>query len=162
MTTLTRPEAEDLLFHEARLLDERRFDQWLALFTDDCHYWVPCGQGEDPGLITHLVYDDRSQLEDRLWQLQQPRHSSQSPPSLTSHLIANVQVDDSGDRHATVRSSFVVHELRKTQGGEGEPRSFAGHYEHLLRREDSEWKIETKKVWLLGRDLPVFNLTFIL
>jgi hypothetical protein len=56
----------------------------------------------------------------------------------------------------------VVYELRKTQGGEGEPRSFAGHYEHLLRREDSEWKIETKKAWLLGRDLPVFNLTFIL
>jgi hypothetical protein len=73
-----------------------------------------------------------------------------------------VQVDDGGDGHATVRSSFVVHELRKTQGGEGEPRSFPGRYEHHLRREDGAWKIATKKVWLLGRDLPVFNLTFIL
>jgi 3-phenylpropionate/cinnamic acid dioxygenase small subunit len=162
MAELTRTEAEDFLFHEARLLDERRFEEWLALFTSDCRYWVPCGQGEDPGLVTHLVCDDRSQLEDRLWQLQQPRHSSQSPPSRTSHIIGNVQVDHAEDGAVAVHSSFVVHELRLMQGGEGEPRAFAGHYDHLLRRNGDAWQIQMKKVWLLGRDLPVFNLTFIL
>jgi 3-phenylpropionate/cinnamic acid dioxygenase small subunit len=162
MGTLTRVEAEDFLYEEARLLDDRRFDEWLALFTADCRYWVPCGQGEDPGLVTHLVYDDRSQLEDRLWQLQQPRHSSQSPPSRTSHLVSNVQVSTAGDGIAAIRSSFIVHELRVTQGGEGEPRAFAGHYDHVLRWDGSAWRIEMKKVWLIARDLPVFNLTFIL
>jgi benzoate/toluate 1,2-dioxygenase subunit beta len=162
MGGLTRAEAEDFLFHEARLLDERRFAEWLELFTDDCRYWVPCGQGEDPGLVTHLAYDDRPQLEDRVWQLQQPRHSSQSPPSLTSRLVSNVQVDHREAARVTVRSNFVLYELRKLQAGEGEPRSFAGFTEHSLRREGTGWKIELKKVWLLNRDLPVFNLTFLL
>jgi 3-phenylpropionate/cinnamic acid dioxygenase small subunit len=162
MGTLTRADAEDFLFYEARLLDERRFAEWLGLFTADCHYWIPCGQGEDPGVVTHLVYDDRSQLEDRVWQLQQPRHSSQSPPSLTTHLISNVQVDNSEEARATLRSNFVLYELRRMQGGEGEPRSFAGFTEHFLRLDGTDWKIEMKKVWLLNRDLPVFNLTFLL
>ena len=32
---------EQFLVHEARLLDEARFDEWLALFTADGWYWVP-------------------------------------------------------------------------------------------------------------------------
>jgi 3-phenylpropionate/cinnamic acid dioxygenase small subunit len=27
------------LYREARLLDERRFREWLALLTDDLRYW---------------------------------------------------------------------------------------------------------------------------
>ena len=32
---------QQFLFSEARLLDERRFDDWLALFSDDAIYWMP-------------------------------------------------------------------------------------------------------------------------
>lgn len=162
MATLSRPEVEDFLYREARLLDERRFDEWLGLFTPDGHYWVPCGLGEDPGLATHLVYDDRAQLEDRIWQLQQPRRFAQNPPSMTTHLISNVEVEGGADSRPTVRSSFVVYEMRKTQAGRGEPRSFAGRYEHHLRWEDEQWRIGLKKVWLIDRDLPIYNLTFLL
>lgn len=45
---ITRQEAEAFLFREARLLDERRLDDWLALFTDDSRYWIPSGAGADP------------------------------------------------------------------------------------------------------------------
>ena len=162
MPVLTRPEAEDFLYQEARLLDERQFDAWLALFTDDAHYWIPSGRGEDPGLEAHLAYDNRSQLQDRIWQLQQPRHSSQNPPSLTTHLVSNVQVQPQGDGRMQLHSSFIVYELRKAQGGSGEPRSFAGRCEHLLRWENDAWRIERKKVWLLNRNLPIFNLTFLI
>ena len=162
MPELTRAEAEDFLFEEARLLDDRQFDAWLALFTDDAHYWIPSGRGDDPGLEAHLAYDDVSQLKDRVWQLQQPRHSSQSPPSLTSHLIGNVQVRPGDGDQIEIVSSFIVTELRKAQGGSGEPRSFAGRCEHLLRRENGVWRIACKKVWLLNRDMPIFNLTFLL
>lgn len=160
--TLTRQEAEDFLFREARLLDERKFDDWLSLFTQDAHYWIPCGQGEDPGLVTHLVYDDRTQLEDRVWQLQHPRRSAQNPPSMTSHLISNVQVENGPDGQVTVDSVFVVHELRKMQGGVGDERAFGGHYRHTLRWEDGAWRISLKQAWLLGRDMPISNLTFLL
>ena len=38
---LLQHEVEQFLYHEARLLDERKFDDWLALLTDDIHYWMP-------------------------------------------------------------------------------------------------------------------------
>ena len=161
MPALTRPEAEDFVYHEARLLDERQFDAWLALFTADGRYWIPCGRGQNPGLETQLAYDDLAQLRDRVWQIQQPRHSSQSPPSLTTHLISNVQVESGGDERAQILSSFIVSELRKVQSGSGEPRTFAGRCEHLLRWENGSWHIECKRVLLLSRDLPIFNLTFL-
>ncbi len=162
MPELTRAEAEDFLYQEARLLDERRFDAWLALFTADGRYWIPSGRGDDSGLEAHLAYDNLTQLKDRVWQLQQPRHSSQSPPSLTTHLVSNVQVEPHADGRMQLYSSFVMYELRKAQGGSGEPRSFAGRFEHLLRWEAYSWRIECKKAWLLNKDLPIFNLTFLL
>ncbi len=158
---LTRAEAEDFLYREARLLDERRFEEWLALFTHDGRYWVPCGTGQESSPVTHLVYDDRAQLEDRVWQLQHPRHSSQNPSSQTTHLVSNVEVGGA-DGSPALRSSFVVYELRRTQTGQGEPRPFVGRCEHLLRWEDGGWRIVEKKIWLISRDLPIANLTFLL
>ena len=34
-------EIEELLYREAHLLDEHRFDEWLDLFTDDVEYVIP-------------------------------------------------------------------------------------------------------------------------
>src|SRR5262245_51119763 len=44
--TVTLAECEQLLILEARLLDEARFDDWLALFTPDAWYWVPSQPGQ--------------------------------------------------------------------------------------------------------------------
>ena len=162
MVELKRAEAEEFLYQEARLLDDRRFEEWLALFERDCQYWIPCGREETAGPITHLVHDDRAQLEDRVWQLQQPRHSSQSPPSITTHLVSNVQVETGDDGFAAVHSSLLVYEMRMTQGGAGAPRAFVGRCEHRLRWDDGQWRIASKTVWLLDRDLPIYNLTFLL
>src|SRR5262249_14385542 len=38
---------ERFLLHEARLLDEGKFDDWLALFTPDAWYWVPSEPDQD-------------------------------------------------------------------------------------------------------------------
>lgn len=162
MAPLTRPAAEAFLYREARFLDEGRFDEWLALFTEDAHYWVPCAEGADPQLTTHLVYDDHRQLEDRVWQLRHPRRVSQGPPSLTTRLISNVEVENVASSEALVRSSFALHEVRRVQGGRGDQRTFAGRCQHLLRYEAGELRIVCKTVWLVNRDLPISNLTFLL
>ena len=40
---------EQFLYHEARLLDLQRYEEWLELFTPDASYWVPLEQGQrDP------------------------------------------------------------------------------------------------------------------
>src|SRR4051812_13028370 len=54
------------LEHEARLLDEAKFDDWLALFTADAWYWVPSEPGQsNPHDTVSLIYDDRRLLETR-------------------------------------------------------------------------------------------------
>ena len=61
-----RQDCEDFLLHEARLLDEARFDEWLALFTPDAQYWVPSEpKQQSPHDTVSLMYDDRRLLETR-------------------------------------------------------------------------------------------------
>lgn len=38
---LLKEEIEELLYREAELLDERRYEDWLDLFTEDARYWMP-------------------------------------------------------------------------------------------------------------------------
>ncbi|HWM76977.1 MAG TPA: aromatic-ring-hydroxylating dioxygenase subunit beta, partial [Methylomirabilota bacterium] len=38
---LLKQEIESFLYREADLLDERRYEEWLELFTEDAHYWMP-------------------------------------------------------------------------------------------------------------------------
>ena len=91
--------------HEARLLDEAKFDDWLALFTADGWYWVPSEPGQDnPHDTVSLIYDDRRLLETRVRRLASPRMYSQEPRSRTSRIVANVTIEDAEGRAATVRS----------------------------------------------------------
>jgi biphenyl 2,3-dioxygenase beta subunit len=38
---LLQYEIEQFYYTEAALLDDRRFGDWLALFAEDAHYWMP-------------------------------------------------------------------------------------------------------------------------
>src|SRR2546421_7432414 len=107
---------ERFLQHEARLLDEGKFDDWLALFTPDGCYWVPSEPGqENPFDTVSLIYDDRRLLETRVRRLASPRIYSQEPRSRTSRMVGNVTVEDiAADQSAcTVRSKFVLIENRR-------------------------------------------------
>src|SRR6202165_4505417 len=90
-------ECEQFLIHEARLLDEARFDQWLSLFTSDAWYWVPSEPDQaNPRDTISLIYDDRRLLETRVRRLASPRLYSQEPPSRTSRMIGNVTIEETG------------------------------------------------------------------
>ena len=157
MPILTRSEAEDLLYREARLLDDRRYREWLELFGENATYWIPCnGEGTDPEREITLVYDDLPKLSDRVERLTSGMAHAQTPPSHTKRLISNVEVGNSTDDAATVSSGFILCELRR-----GRERVFAGRYEHSLRRVEGNWKIATKKVVLINNDEVIDNLTFI-
>lgn len=156
-------EAEQLLFEEAARLDDRRLDEWLDLFTDDAHYWLPMG-AEDPQREPSLVFDDRARMEERVFRLMDTAAYSQMPPSRTQHDISNVRILGEHDGVVRVACHLVVHEVRigdPSQIGLGVPRSIAGRCEYGLRRVGDAWLIEEKIVRLLGRELPQYNLTFI-
>src|ERR1700732_1005903 len=87
---------EQFLLHEARLLDDGKFDAWLALFTPEAWYWVPSEPDQaDPVETVSLIYDDRRLLETRVRRLASPRMYSQEPRSRTSRIVRNVTSEDS-------------------------------------------------------------------
>ncbi|MGH7838393.1 MAG: aromatic-ring-hydroxylating dioxygenase subunit beta [Candidatus Binataceae bacterium] len=157
MARLERAQAEDLLYAEARLLDEGRYADWLNTLTDDVTYWVPMGgDGADPAQAISIIYDDPARLRDRVARLATGLAHAQNPPSKTRRLIANVQIEETADGAAKVASGFILYELRR-----GRERIFAGRYEHQMRLEDGCWKIAAKKAILVNNAEVIDNLTFI-
>jgi 3-phenylpropionate/cinnamic acid dioxygenase small subunit len=157
MSSLGRQQAEEILFEEARILDDRRYDEWFAMLTDDAIYWVPCnGEGLDPNREISLVYDDHARLRDRIDRLGSGVAHAQNPPSKTCRLISNVQLEQTADDAASITSAFFLYELRHTR-----QRVFAGRYYHRLRFEGGRWKIASKKAVLINNDEVIDNLTFI-
>ncbi len=146
---------EAFLVHEARLLDDGRFDEWLALFTADARYWVPSQPNqESPYDTVSLMYDDRRLLETRVRRLADPRIYSQEPRSRTSRIVTNVTLEPSrGEPGLLVRSKFILVEYRReTQ------RLFAGTYLHRLVGEGDDTRIAMKRVDLVNCDAPLDGL----
>jgi 3-phenylpropionate/cinnamic acid dioxygenase small subunit len=162
--SLTRAEAENLLFREARLLDERRFDEWLAMFADECLYWVPTTEADSP-LEPSLIYDDRARLEERVYRLQDTRAYAQRPPSRTQHNVSNVEVaGPDPDGAVEARCNLLLVELREgdaSQSGLGNQRLLAARC-HYIFVGGPNWRIRQKKLLLIDRDLAHHNLSFIL
>lgn len=149
--------AEEFLYHEAALLDDRRFEEWLTLFDEDALYWIP--QGDEPDPIHHvsIAYDDRRRLRERVLRLASGFAHSQDPPSRTCHLIANVRSEPAGDEELEVASTLLVAEVRRNV-----QQIYAGHVRHrLIAREDS-FLIRRKVVRLVNSDVPLGNLSFLI
>ncbi|MDR7521907.1 MAG: aromatic-ring-hydroxylating dioxygenase subunit beta [Armatimonadota bacterium] len=162
---LTAEEAERFLFAEARLLDERRFEEWEALFTDDGVYWLPIDPDRDPSQAVAIIYDDRRRLHERVYRLTKTPVLDQNPPSRTIRFVSNVEVTDGeGAGEAVVHCRQLIAEMRP--GGPGQeglnaPRLFAARCQYRLRQVGGAWKIALKQVVLLTSDEPQYNLSFI-
>jgi ethylbenzene dioxygenase subunit beta len=150
---LDAPLCEQFLVHEARLLDDGRFDEWLALFTAGAWYWVPAAPDQDnPFDTVSLIYDDRRLLETRVRRLASPRIYSQEPRSRTSRMVGNVTVEEAETDHSacTVRSKFLVVENRRDS-----QRLFGGTAFHRLVQTDGGLRIAWKRVNLVNCDAPL-------
>jgi benzoate/toluate 1,2-dioxygenase beta subunit len=151
---------EQFLYHEARLLDQKRWDEWLALFTDDGMYWVPLSHGQDDP-INHasLFYEDSMLRQMRAKRLQEDRVFSQQPPAYAIHLIGNTVVQPvTGDIDVIVaHSNFHLLEWRKS-----EQRILGGQQTHELERYEATFRIRLKRVDLVNCDAPQESLQFFL
>lgn len=146
---------EQFLLHEAQLLDEGKFDDWLALFTPEAWYWVPSEPDQaDPAETVSLIYDDRRLLETRVRRLASPRMYSQEPRSRTSRMIGNVTVEDADNTSCTVRSKFMMIEYRREQ-----QRLFGGTMLHRLILNSGRIMIAWKRVNLVNCDAPLDGIT---
>jgi 3-phenylpropionate/cinnamic acid dioxygenase small subunit len=157
-----RAEVEQLLFLEARLADESRYEEWLALMTDDVRYWVPAGRADyDPDTRISFVNDNRSRLETRVRQLLTGVRYAQTPPSPMRRVISNLEIETSDDDGTiTAGSNFVLYEL--SAQATNELRIWAGRATHRIRRLDGELRIARKTVELVNASQPLPTLAFLL
>ena len=147
---------ERFLVHAARLLDEARFDEWLALFTADAWYWVPSQPNQkSPRDTVSLIYDDRRLLETRVRRLMSPRIYSQEPRSRTSRIVANVTIEEAAAEGSacTVRSKFQLLEYRRNA-----QTAYAGTSFHRLVRVGDDIRIAWKRVDLVNCDAALEGL----
>jgi len=153
-----RAQIADFLYEEAALLDERRFEEWLELFTEDAVYWIPqAADAPDPGRDVSIAYDDRRRLHERVLRLSTGFAYSQDPPSRTSHLVGNIRVTGEAHGALEIASSLIVAEVRR-----GAQHLYAGRVEHALVPAGDGYRIRRKVVRLVNSDVPLGNLTFLI
>ncbi|HZQ73083.1 MAG TPA: aromatic-ring-hydroxylating dioxygenase subunit beta [Burkholderiales bacterium] len=147
-----REEVEALLLREARLLDERRFAEWLELYAEDALYWVPTRpEHRSPADGLALFHESRALLEIRVARLQRADMHVQSPPARTLHQVSAIEVSASSEPgwQTEARSALVVAECREARS-----RWFAGRALHGLRRTPAGLRIALKRVDLIDSDRP--------
>lgn len=155
-------QVQELLHLEARLLDERRFDEWLDLFTDDARYSLPILSPDDPREPS-IIRDSKAGMEERVYRLTRTLAHAQNPPSRTQHDVTNVEVGPSIEGELEVLCNQTVHELRTGDAfhvGLAEPRLFAARCRYVVVPGDG-WRIREKTCLLLDREYPQYNLTFV-
>lgn len=150
-------EIEQFLYREARLLDAGQFDAWLALFTDDVHYWVPTRETRDQREASirqagelSFFEDDKQFLVARVKRFATGLAHAEQPPSRTRHMVMNVEIVEEEPEALEVCSNIVVFQSRY----EKSEHSFVGKREDRLRKIDREWQIARRKVVLDHTVLP--------
>ena len=142
------------LFHEARLLDERRLGEWLDLYADDAEYWVPYAwEQKSPKDHVSLFYETVTLLRMRVDRLENELSPLDAPKSRVNHFLTNVTVED-GDE-LTARAHLLYCEYRRE-----EQRWFAGRATWRLRAEGDTFRIAAKRVDLLNADQDGGHLRF--
>ena len=153
-----REQVSAFLVREADFMDRYQYDDWLALWSAEGVYWVPCNEDDyDPARHVSIIYDNYDRLQERIFRLNGDSAHSQDPPSRLARIIGNEQVSLSCDGHVRVRANMILVEVRS-----GEKNVYGARLEYSLQPEGDSFKIRQKKVILLDNDEPLGNLTFLL
>ena len=154
---------EEFLYHEARLLDTQRYEEWLALFTDDATYWLPLEQGQkDPYETSSIIHDDRTLLELRVKQIRHPRAHARQPVARTVHQVGNVVELGQENGELQIGSTLTVVEFRAEK-----QRIYGALVEHRLRhhrdpKAGDTFRIARKRVDLVNSEGELDGIAILL
>ncbi len=163
---LVQHEVQEFLYREAELLDERRYEDWLALFTEDARYFMPLRRNVPhheaereftrEGRDVNWFDEGKDTLSRRVQQILTGIHWAEEPPSRICHMISNVQVLRATPAEIEVKSRFLVYRNRV----ETETDFLVGKREDLLRRVNGDLRIARRRIVLDQSVLLAKNLTF--
>ena len=105
------------LYQEARALDDRRWDDWLAFYAPDVNFHMPAWD-DDGGLTTDpqkevslIYYPSRAGLEDRIFRIETERAASAIPDTRTGHALSNIEVLKQDENSIEVRFNWTTHAI---------------------------------------------------
>ena len=147
----------ELVHREARHLDEQRWDDWLALYTEDCEFWMPAWKAD--GTLTanprtelsHIYYASRAGLEDRIVRIRSGKSPASTPMPRTAHIVSSVLPAESPAGRLRLDSTWACHVYFPRSR---ESHAFFGRSEHELALRGDGWRIARKKVLLLNDYIP--------
>src|SRR5882757_2630758 len=146
-----------LIEKEARLLDQLNFDDWLAMYSPECIYWVPgTPDAGDPRREVAISFDDRRRMEDRIYRLRTGYAWSQAPKSRTVRMVSNVEVFAAGAARM-VRSNLLISEFRPDG-----IRFLSGFCAHRFVEQDGRWLISVRQVNLIDCDQNLRNPSIVI
>jgi len=147
----------ELVHSEARLLDEQRWDEWLALYLEDCEYWMPAWKADGTQTnnpeteLSHIYYASRSGLEDRIVRIRSGKSAASTPTPRTAHILGSVLPLESPADRLRLSSSWVCHVFFPRSH---ESHAFFGRSEHELALRGGGWRIARKKILLQNDYIP--------
>jgi 3-phenylpropionate/cinnamic acid dioxygenase small subunit len=148
----------EFVYREARLLDEKRFEEWYELFTEDARYWMPLTRGQPDGIThTSLFYEDRLLLKVRIERLRHPSAFSQQQPSYCQHVLQQPSLESSDAGLFVMRTPFIYVETRLDS-----QMMLAGVAFHHLVQVDEVLRIRLKKIELLNCDAALPSIQMLL
>ena len=160
-------EIEQFLYHESRVLDERRYEEWYALLTDDIHYYMPTRYNRlkreadkefsAPDEAAFFDEDKRS-IAQRIRRLNTGMAWAEDPPSRTRHMVSNVMIRPRGNGEYEVDCYYMLYRSRL----EREVEMFVGMRHDVIRRASNTagFMIAARTIILNQAILMARNLSF--
>lgn len=147
-------QARDLVLLEGWLLDQRAWDEWLALYSPKATYWLPCWLDEDnltsdPQREMSLIYyANRTGLEDRIFRIKTEQSLASMPLPRTCHMTSVIRAYQT-DEGIRVDSNWIVHSCRLEK-----VHSFFGQQSHLFDESPAGLQIVSRRVILANDVIP--------
>jgi len=109
---------QSFVFAEARALDEKRWEDWLACYADDVEFFMPSWDDDDSlttdpqNEVSLIYYPSKQGLEDRVFRIQTERSSATMPDTRTGHAINNLEVLSQDEGSCTLGFNWTTHSFR--------------------------------------------------
>ncbi|WP_254275891.1 benzoate 1,2-dioxygenase small subunit [Halomonas sp. 3H] len=121
--SLSYHEIQAFLYREARLLDDREWDEWLTCYSKDVEFWMPAWDDDDQltrdphSEISLIYYPSREGLEDRVYRIKTERSGASTPEPRTTHQITNLEVlkEEGGKVELRFNWQTLNHRYKETQ-----------------------------------------------
>ncbi len=154
--SVSRDQIIDFIYDEARMLDEGRYDEWLALWLEDGIYWMPLDYKQnDAKMTTSLMHEDMFMLKLRVERLNGARTFSQKPKSRCHHVIQRPFIDEFDEGAGRFKTNTSMHYVETRLD---EQQLLALTATHDLVLVDGKLRIANKRVDLLNSDAAFGNI----